>query len=139
MGLAGAHFARLRAWDRPRFALHPAYRRGFAPARRVVLATGLVLTARASPVAFTLVTLLLLALWGRLAWVRSELRTRWILDRELRRARAISPGAREPDLLYEVLARRHPEWGDELLRRIVEDHPSTAGLARTIVRIRELQ
>lgn len=133
-GLIEAHLSRLKAWDRPRWALGPV--RGVLPVVRwIALALGVAVLAGASPVAAAGVATVLAAGWARLRWVRSE---RYVA-RQLRTAvadlRRRDPDAREHELLGRAVLERHPEWGPELVEQMVRDHPRTPSLARMIARM----
>lgn len=135
LGLSGAHLARRKAWDRPRWALHPAFRSAWRPARWALLAAGLVVLGAESASALVVGVVLLLALWAQLVWVRSPRHALGRLRREVNALEARSQGTPRADLVVRVLCGWHPEWPREVVRQIVEENPALEDVARFVVRM----
>lgn len=135
MGLFEVHVRRLETWDRPRWTLSRAFPVTWPLARRAVVLFGLIVVVRASRPAAAVAVAGLVALWGYLAWMASERYASRRIARELRELQQASPGLTVTDGLRGILGRRHPEWGADLIERIVHDHPDAAGVARVIVRL----
>jgi hypothetical protein len=135
MGLIEAHVRRLEAWSRPRWALAPTSRRLFPYARRAVLASGVVVLFLGSiPVAVTVAAgLISIAWWMR--WVRSPGYAERRLGSELARWRRDQPGVDDAELLGRILMARHPDWGEDLVARMIRDNPEPAALARIVTRM----
>jgi len=131
-GLLRANLRERRYFDRPT----PARNRWFDPLLNLLrwglLAGGLVLLWRATPAAGAGAAVALLAAW---AW-RQTIRGAWFQRRMLRREyealRRERPDAAEHDVLFELTIRRHPRWGEELIRQMVLDYPDFDDLARII-------
>ncbi len=126
---------RLRWFDRPDAARH----RGFDPAtsllRWLLIASGLGVLARASRSVASAALAILLLLWGYRGFIRSRRFQGWLLRRDYRALRAGRPDVPEQDLLRELLYRRNPRWGEELIEQMVSDYPDAESLARIVVRM----
>ncbi len=135
MGLHESRMRGMRAWDRPSWALSRGYRFAFPAARRVLLGAGLIAIAAASLVAAATTAAVLLLGTGWLAWAGSDLRAARAVERDLRSRLSREPSASVAEGLRVVLTRRHPEWGSDLVERIVADQETPAAVARVVVRL----
>lgn len=135
VGLSGAHLVRRKAWDRPRWSLHPAFRRGWRPARWVLLGTGLALLGRASVRTLVVAAAVLAAMWAWLVWVRSARHALRRLRREARDLETRLPGTPRAELVLRIVSGWHPEWPPEVIRQIAEDNPALEDVARLVVRM----
>lgn len=135
MGLLEVHYRRMPAWNRPRWVLGRVYARLWSPVRRcLVLAGPLVVAWDSVPLAAGIgLALLATATW--LAWVRSERHSKRSFRRAFERLRAERPGESDRAILREMVRARHARWADDLLDRIVDDHPSPDDLARILHRM----
>ena len=135
MGLLESHFRRLRPWDRPRGVLTPAFALVWTPARRVVLVIGLGAILRGSRPAAAATAGALFAMLVYLRWVRSEGHARRHLEKVVEKVRRGRTGGGVAETMRTVLFARHPEWGADLIQRIIDDHPDPRSFARTVVRL----
>lgn len=135
LALVEAHLASLKAWDRPRIALGPAYGIAAKPARWLVLAASLVCLGRASFPALIAAALLLVAIFGWLAWVRSPSHALRRMRRDLTLLEAGQPGAPRKELVGRILSAWHPEWSPEVIQQMVEAHPALEDLTRFVARM----
>lgn len=134
-GLFEAHVQRVRAWDRPAWLRSRSGRWALALGRRSLLVAGLAaLFLGSAPVAI-LVAGALGSAGGWMRWARSDRYAARRLRSELADRRRAHPAEDEAELLRRIVLERHPEWGKELVARIVHDHPTTQGLARIMVRM----
>lgn len=139
IGLGGwlhhTHLRRLRAWDRPPWMLRPSAGWLYTTARCTAVVAGWILLALESRWLAGLVAASIAGAWGFLLWVRSERHTARRLRRDLAEVRRREPSRAERDILTRLVLARHPEWGPELVERIVADHPDPEGLARVLARM----
>ncbi len=135
LGLFGAHVARLKAWDRPRFTLGRAFTAGWRPARWVLLAAGFLCLALGSIPLFAAASVLFGLLWGWLLWTRSPRHALLRLRKELATLEALSPDALRPDLVCAILKRWHRDWAPEVVQQIVEENPALEDVARLVTRM----
>ena len=142
VGLGGwlhhAHLRRLRAWDRPAWALHAAAGSLYTAARCSAVVAGCILLALESRWLAGLVAAAIAGAWALLLWVRSERHAARQLRRDLAELRRREPSRAERDILARLVLARHPEWGPELAERIVADHPDPERLARVLARMERL-
>jgi len=129
------HLRRLRAWDRPAWLLHPAAPASYTAVRCAAVVAGWTLMALASPWLAGLTAAAIAAAWALRVWVRSERYVARRLRADLTALRRREPRRPERELLARLVLARHPEWGPELVDRIVADHPDTGSLARVLARM----
>jgi hypothetical protein len=140
MGLVEAHVRRLDAWDRPWWALTRSYVATAGLCRAAALSAGIVILAVSSPRVALACVLGLVALWGCLRWSRSDRRGARFLAWEVERRKRERPGLRDAEALREILLERHARWGEDLIDRILADHPDPDEARRMVVRMeRELE
>jgi hypothetical protein len=137
LGLVDVHLGRQRTWNRPAWTLSRGYRAGVGIVRPLLLATGVILVFSGSVVAGVIVVVLLLAIWGRLRWVRSARYRVAMLGRRLDSLRRMHDGSTDHELLVRLVLERHPEWGEDLARQIASDNPDVGSLARVLARMEE--
>jgi hypothetical protein len=135
MGLLEAHLRRIPAWDRPTWAWRGAGGTAWRILRRALLAVGLALLFVRSWIVGLAAGAILGAAWARMAWVRSVLHARRSLHRAIEESRHRHPGVDDHELCCRAVLERHPEWGPELVDRMVRDHPDLPTLARIVVRM----
>jgi hypothetical protein len=135
LGLFDAHLRRIKAWDRPAWTLWPCYRRAAPHLRRVLLLLGALFTWLASPKAAVGVAVGLAAAWGWRLRARSEGSLLRRARREIAELGRRHGGAADHEIHGRWLLGRHPEWGAELVDRIVRDHPSLPALVRLVARM----
>jgi len=134
-GLFSVHVARRKAWDRPRWTLHPAYGMAWPALRWVLLGAGIALLAVESRAALGVAVVLLSALGGWLAWVRSSRHALGRLRQEIAVLESRFPRTPRVDLATRVLAGWHPEWPPEVIRQLAEENPELEDVARLLVRM----
>jgi len=139
VGLAGwlhhTHLRTLRAWDRPAWFLRPGATALYTAARWAAAVAGWILMALGSRRVAGLAAAAIAAAWAFRVWVRSERHMARRLRVDLAALRRREPRRAERDLLARLVLARHPEWGPELVERIVADHPDTGSLARVLARM----
>jgi hypothetical protein len=129
------HVRELRYFDRPGVARHRTFDPILAVVAGMLLLGGLAAAGAASPPAAAAVALLLLLLWGYRRIVRGLRFQAWLLGRDFRALRSERPADSDEQILLDLLMRRHPSWGRELIEQMVADHPTIEGLARTVARM----
>jgi len=135
VGLAGAHLRRLRAWDRPAWMLRGSSRRLHGLVWRAAVVSGWILIAGESRWMAAWTAAILASVWIWMGWVRSERYGSRRLLKELAALRRSEPSCGDRELLARIVLARHPEWGAELVDRIVSDHPEPRKLARMLARM----
>ncbi len=135
LGLLDAHLARRKAWDRPGWALHPAFRRLWRPARWVLLGAGLLTVGTESVMALVVAAVLLVTMGAWLAWVRSPGHALGRLRREMGALEARDPTTTRKELVLRVVSGWHPEWPAEVVQQMVEENPALEDVSRLVVRM----
>ncbi len=133
--VAGAHFKARRYFDRPA----PARNRFFDPFLTLLkwccLAAGLTLIGRASRASLAAAAGLLAGLWGYRRFIRSHRFQGWLVRRDYEALRKRRPGVPAREILYELVYRRNPRWGEELIEQMILDYPDVESLARIIAKM----
>jgi hypothetical protein len=125
----------LKAWSRPRWTLSPLFVAFWPLARWSLLGAGLILLSRASLGLAVAVAVLLTTLAAYLRVVRSDFVARRLLTRQFLSAARDLAGPDLGQALRRELTARHPEWGGDLIERMVSDHPAPDSLARIVIRM----
>jgi len=133
--LAGVHVKALRYFDRPAPARSPMFDPAISLLAWLLGAAGLAQIGRGSVPALADTLLVLLGLWGYRRFIRSASFQRRLLRRDLEALRKEHPGAEERALLYQLVYRRHPRWGEELIEQMVLDYPTVDDLARIVAKM----
>jgi hypothetical protein len=122
-------------FDRPAPARHRLFDPVLNLIRWSLLLGGVALLAFTAPGMALALLVVLLGAWGYATAVRSV----WNRRRHLRRERAAlrrgRPGLPEHDILFALIDRHHPEWGEELIRQMVIDYPDVDRLARMVAKM----
>jgi hypothetical protein len=125
----------LRWFDRPDAARHRGFDGAVSLLRWLLILLGLAALGRVSRPAAYGALAILSVLWGYRRFIRSVGFQRWLLLRDYRALRRERPGAPEQAVLLELVRRRDPRWGDELIEQMVSDYPDAGALARIVVRM----
>lgn len=125
----------LRWFDRPDTTRHRGFDRAASIVRWLAIATGIALLARASSFVARAVLAALALLWAYRRLIRSLRFQAWLLRRDYRTLRGRRPGVPEREVLLELVRRRDPRWGEELIEQMVSDHPDVGSLVRIVVRM----
>jgi len=139
LGLLGwlfwTHLRGRRFFDRPSVARHPRFDPLLVTVSAVAVVAGLALLWRTRrPVAATVAAALLL-LWAYRRVIRSVPFQRRLLTRDYRLLRRGHPELTEHALLFRLLIRRHPAWGEELVEQMVIDYPTLDAIAALLARM----
>ena len=67
--------------------------------------------------------------------MRSASFQRWLLTRDYRELKRRKPGLPDKEIFCELVYRRNPRWGEELIEQMVIDHPDLESLSRMIARM----
>ena len=133
--LVGTHFMAGRYFDRPGPVRHPLFDPVMAFLRWGLFLIGTGILARTSPRTALAAVILLASIWAYRVFVRSAFFQRRLLRREVETLRAAHPDLAEPAILYQIVMRRHREWGEELIEQMVTDYPTVEALAGMIARM----
>jgi hypothetical protein len=133
--VVGLHYKALRYFDRPGMARNPYFDPAVELLKWALLIGGLFLLARESPTAAVGTTAVLLLAWSYRRFIRSVLFQRWLLRRDFLAVRARRPDLADREILFSLVIRRHPRWGDELIEQMVVDYPTVEALARVVAKM----
>lgn len=133
--LASAHFKDLRYFDRPAAARTPWFDPALDVLKWLLLVAGLARIASVSVRAASVVAGLLLVFWGWKRFVRSAWLQERLLRREFTARRRDRPDLSDEAILFDLVSRRHPRWGPELIEQMVRDYPSVESFARIMTRM----
>jgi hypothetical protein len=96
---------------------------------------GFALAARGSRRAAAAGGTALALLWGYHRFIRSVRFQGWLLKRDYGALRRRHAGRPEKEILFELVSRRNPRWGDELIEQMVVDYPTIEELSRMIAKM----
>lgn len=130
-----ADFRARRFYDRPALARNRLFDPLLLVASWALLLCGLALIRSVSPRRAAAAAAVLLILWGYRRCIRSLRFQRWLLARDYRELKRLKPGRPDREILYELVYRRNPRWGEELIEQMVMDCPDIESLARMIARM----
>jgi hypothetical protein len=133
--LVAADFKARRYFDRPGLARNRLFDPVLSAAKWALLLAGLALLGRASRRSAVATAALLLVLWAYRRFVRSAGFQLWLLKRDYRELKRRKPGLPDREILCELVYRRNPRWGEELIEQMVIDHPDVESLSRMIARM----
>ena len=133
--VVAADFKARRYFDRPALARNRLFDPLLSVLKWALLLAGLALLWRASRRSAEATAALVVVLWGYRRFVRSAGFQRWLLTRDYRELKRRKPGLPDKEILYELVYRRNPRWGEELIEQMVIDHPDLESLSRMIARM----
>jgi hypothetical protein len=133
--LVSTHLQGLRFFDRPTLARNRLFDPLAALIRWLLILGGLGLIAQRSVGAMVAITLGLALLWGYRRAIHSASFQRRLLERDYEALRKERPGAPAQEILCQLVYRRHPAWGAELIELMVTDNPDIESLARMMARM----
>ncbi len=133
--LASEHFKDLRYFDRPAPARNPWFDPALDILKWVLLVAGLVLIARASLIVFFSAAGILLALRAYRGFIRSAFFQEKLLRRDFTILRRDRPDLSDEAILYELVCRKHPRWGPELIEQMVRDYPTVESFSGILTKM----
>jgi hypothetical protein len=133
--LVRAHYAGRRYFDRPALARNRLFDPLILLLQWTFLLGGMFLLGRSSWIVALSAAAGLIVLWGYRRAIRSAAFQRRLLRREFEALRTDRPDLPERALLHQIVMRRHPQWGEELIEQMVLDYPTIEDLARMICRM----
>ena len=130
--VASVHFKGLRYFDRPASARNPWFDEALDLLKWLLLVSGLALLLHASRPVFFGTAGILLLLEGYRRLIRSACFQERLLRREFIALKTRKPELPDEQILFELVYRKHPRWGPELIEQMVRDYPTVESLARIL-------
>ena len=133
--LIGAQMKARRFFDRPTLARNRLFDPLLALIAWALILGGFALLARGSRRGAAAGVTALALLWGYHRFIRSVRFQGWLLKRDYGALRRSQAGRPEKEILFELVSRRNPRWGDELIEQMVLDYPTIDELSRMIAKM----
>jgi hypothetical protein len=133
--LIGAQMKDRRFFERPTIARNRLFDPLLALAAWALVLGGLGLVRLGSGRAAAACGAFLALLWAYRRFIRSVRFQGWLLKRDYAALRRSQAARSEKEILFELVSRRNPRWGDELIEQMVIDYPTIDELSGMIARM----